>query len=176
MFPLCAVLTCALHRVLVSQATDVKSNQQIGARVNTIFTFGPSSTYNLVLIDASRRQKPQIVELYSNILSVPATASRREQLTPLGVHIVVQSCMRSLTARDFTTSATPGLCSTQLGHQSARPSIFQFNFLLCCGVTPLAAECSSSPSVVLERLAAKVRMTIFVAAAAAEVGLLIVQR
>ncbi len=99
-----------------------------------------------------------------------------EQLTPLSVHIVVQSCMRSLTARDFTASATPGLCSTQLGHQSARPSILQFNFLLCCSVTPLAAECSWSPSVVLERVAAKVHMAIFVPAAAAEVVLLIADR
>ncbi len=141
-FPLCAVLTCALHRVLVSQAMDVKSNQQISARVDNMFTFGQSPPCNLVLIDASRRQKPQILQFYSDILSVPATLSRREQLTPLSVHIVVQSCMRSLTARDFTASATPSLCSTQLGHQSARPSIWQFNFLLCCGVTPLAAECS----------------------------------
>ena len=140
MFPLCAVLTCALHRVLVSQATDVKSNQQIGARVNNIFTFGQSSPCNLVLIDASRRQKPLILEFYSDILPVPATSSRRGQLTLLGVHIVVHSCMRSLTARAFTTGATPGQCSTQAGHRSARPSIFQFNFLPCCDVTSLAAE------------------------------------
>ena len=106
----------------------------------------------------------------------PSDVRPHGQLTPLSVHIVVQSCMRSLTARDFTASATPGLCSTQLRHQSARPSILQFNFLPCCGVTPLAAECSSSPSVVLERLAAKVHMAIFVPAAAAEVVSLIVQR
>ncbi len=176
MFPLCAVPTCALHRVLVSQATDVKSNQHIGARVNNISTFGQSSPCDLVLIDASRRQQPQILEFYSDILPVPATSSRRGQLTLLGVHIVVQSCVRSLTGRDSTTSATPGLCSTQLGHQSARPNSFQFNLLLCCGVTLLAAECSSFALVVLERVAAELHMAIFVAAAAAEVGLLIVQR
>ena len=141
-FPLCAVLTCALHRVLISQAMDVKSNQQISARVNNMFTLGQSSPCSLVLIEASRRQNPQILEFYSDILSVPATPSRRERLTLLGMHILVQSCMRSLTARDFTTGATPGLCCTQPGHQSARPSIFQFKFLLCCSVTPLAAECS----------------------------------